>query len=200
MIALELDQQTPEWYAARCGVPSASNFDKIVTTKGEPSKQAQKYLYQLAGERVIGKQEETYQNGFMQRGVELEAEARQFYELVTDSIVQKVGLCFPDESRQYACSPDGFVGIDGGLEIKCPSMAVHIGYVIDNVLPTEYLQQVQGNLLVTGRQWWDFVSYYPGLKPLIVRVERDEKFLAALKLSLELFHQNLEEITKRISK
>ena len=81
MIALELQQQTPEWFAARCGVPSASNFDKIVTTKGEPSKQAQKYLWQLAGERVTGKQEESFTSGHMQRGIELEAEARQFYEL-----------------------------------------------------------------------------------------------------------------------
>lgn len=198
MIALELQQQTPEWFAARCGVPSASNFDKIVTTKGEPSKQAQKYLWQLAGERVTGKQEESFTSGHMQRGIELEAEARQFYELVSDVVVQTVGICYPNENKKYSCSPDGLVGEDGGLEIKCPSMAVHVGYLIEGVLPTEYFQQVQGNLLVTGRKWWDFVSYYPGLKPLMLRVYRDEEFIKKLDLALENFCEELDAVTKRI--
>ena len=171
-------QGTPEWFQARCGIPSASNFDKIITTKSEPSKQAEKYLYKLAGERVSKTIEESYQNGAMLRGTEMEDEARKLYELVTDNVVEKVGFCVTDDDRA-GCSPDGLIGTDGGMEIKCPNMATHVGYLIDGKLPTDYFQQVQGGLYVTGRKWWDFVSYFPAIKPFIIRVERDEKFITA---------------------
>jgi len=77
-------------------------------------------------------------------------------------------------------------------------MPVHVGYVLDNVLPTDYIQQVQGNLLVTGRKWWDFLSYYPGIKPLLIRVKPDKKFQAILKAELERFCVELKQITERI--
>jgi len=198
MRIIQVEQGSPEWHAARCGVPSASNFDMIVTTKGEPSKQAQKYLYRLAGEIVSGNSEETYQNGAMQRGRELEAEARKLYEFMTGLTVAQVGFCIADGDFAYGCSPDSLVGDDGGLEIKCPTMPVHVGYVLDNVLPTDYIQQVQGNLLVTGRKWWDFLSYYPGIKPLLIRVKPDKKFQAILKAELERFCVELKQITERI--
>jgi len=196
MKILDIQQQTPEWYQAKVGIPSSSNFDKIITTKGEPSKQSQKYLYKLAGEFVAGKSEETYQNASMLRGVELEAEARQCYELITGETVKQIGLCIADEG--YACSPDGIVGDDGLLEIKCPLAATHVGYLLKNNLPSDYFQQVQGQLLVTGRKWCDFMSYYPGIKPLIIRVERNEKFITALKVELEIFCNELKEIVNKI--
>jgi hypothetical protein len=198
MITVDVEQGSEAWFAVRCGIPTASCFDKLVTSKGEPSKQAEKYLFQLAGERVTGKPEEGFKNDFMQRGNDREQEARNFYTVVTDSPIQKVGVCFPDEKRKYACSPDGLVGSDGGIEIKCPSMAVHVGYLLAGKMPVEYFQQVQGSLLVTGRKWWDFVSYYPGIKPVIIRIHRDESFLKALTIELEVFSKNLEEITLKI--
>lgn len=198
MRVIDCIQGTPEWTAARRGVPSASAFDKIITTKGEPSKQRQKYLYQLAGECVSGIVEETYQNGAMLRGKEMEDEARQLYSLINGVEVQQVGFCVVDGDLAFGCSPDSLVGEDGGLEIKCPQMATHVSYLLDNVLPTDYIQQVQGNLLVTGRKWWDFMSYYPGLKPLIIRVQRDEKLLKSLKIELELFCEQLKNIIEKI--
>lgn len=198
MITLDFAQGTPEWFAARCGVPSASNFDMIVTTKGEPSKQREKYLYRLAGERVSGKPEETYQNGAMQRGIEMEAEARKLYELAKDVEVAQVGICFPDKKRLYAASPDGLIGDDGLLEIKCPLIHTHVGYLINGELPTEYFQQTQGQLLVTEHKFVDFVSYYPGLRPLIVRVERDNNFLEKLEIELISFNKDLETLTEKI--
>ena len=195
MRIIDCQQGTPEWYAARCGRPTASSFDKILTSKGEPSKQRTKYLYQLAGETITGKPEESYSNGAMQRGQELEAEARNFYELVTGDTVQQVGFCLSDG---YGCSPDGLVGEKGGLEIKCPSIAVHVSYLLDGKLPIEYFQQVQGNLLVTGREWWDFVSYYPGIKPLLIRVERDHGFINLLRKELETFCSELVELIEKI--
>lgn len=199
MLILQLEQQSLEWQAERLGKPTASNFDKLITTKGEPSKQAQKYLWKLAGERVSGTSEETYQNSFMQRGVEMESEARAFYELTHDIQVQRVGIVYPNEDKKYACSPDGLVGEDGGLEIKCPIVSTHVGYLLDGNIPTEYIQQVQGNLLITGRKWWDFLSYYPGLKPLVIRVYRDENFIKKLSAALDVFCDELNTVAKKIA-
>jgi putative phage-type endonuclease len=200
MIVVDVIQGSPEWNTARLGIPTASGFDRIVTTKGEPSKQALKYMYQLAAERITGVKEETYQNAAMQRGTEMEAEARAMYELMTGNEVDIVGVCYPDENKLYGCSPDGLISKDKSLEIKCPGSAVHVGYLLDGGLPTEYFQQVQGQLLVTGRKWVDFFSFYPGIKPLLIRVERDEKFIKALMVELEVFCKELDKTTERIRK
>ena len=167
-------------------------------TTGAPSKQKKKYLYQLAGETVAGKSEETYQNAAMQRGIELENEARSLYELVSGESVVQVGLCVSDGKAGYAASPDGFVGEDGLLEIKCPLISTHVGYLLANETPNDYFQQMQGQLLVTGRKWLDFMSYYPGLKPLILRVEPDKKFQKALAVELEVFCSELDDIVAKI--
>jgi len=198
MIAENHTQGSPEWAKARLGIPTASSADKIVTMAGVASKQRQKYLYQLAAERITGIKEETYQNGAMQRGIEMEAEARSMYELMTGSTVEQVGICYPDEKKSWGCSPDGLVGKDGALEIKCPSSAVHVGYLLEGTLPSDYFQQTQMQLLVTGRKWVDFFSFYPGLKPLLIRVKPDEKFQKALRIELEVFCKELDEVTKKI--
>lgn len=198
MRLVDCEQKTPEWYAARCGIPTASGFDKIITTKGEQSKQRTKYMYQLAGERVAGVSEETYQSAAMIRGIEIEEEARDFYEFTTGEIVTKVGFCV-SECGRFGASPDGLVGEDGLLEIKCPTLAVHVGYLLENKLPTDYFQQTQGQLLVTGRKWSDFISYYPGIKPLMLRVFPDGGFHQLLGAELSGFCAELEQIILRIS-
>jgi hypothetical protein len=195
MKIIDVVQGTPEWFAAKCGVPSASNFDKLLTSSGQPSKQHTKYLYRLAGETITGIAEESYQSAAMVRGIELEAEARELYQLISGKEVKEVGFCL---SNGYGASPDGFVGKNGLVEIKCPSMAIHIGYLLSNTLPMEYFQQCQGQLLITGRKWVDFVSYYPGLKPLIIRVKREGKFLTALQAELEVFCSELKDLVKKL--
>lgn len=198
MKIIDCIQGSPQWMAARLGIPSASNFDKIITTKGDPSKQRTKYLYQLAGERVSGKAEETYQNDTMIHGQKMEAEARNLYAMCTKKMVVQVGFCMDDEEK-YGASPDSLVGENGGLEIKCPLMATHVGYLLDGKFPMDYFQQVQGNLLVTGRDWWTFESYFPAIKPFIVRVERYEKFIKKLALELLSFTQELDDVVKKIT-
>ena len=198
MITLDLIQGQPEWFAAKCGIPSTSNFDKIVTSTGAPSKQREKYLWQLAGERVSGKVAETYNNAIMEKGIEMEGEARNLYEILKDVKVEQVGICYPDEKKLCAASPDGLVGKDGLLEIKCPLIYTHVGYLLKNELPMDYFEQTQGQLYVTGRKWVDFVSYYAGIKPLIIRCVRDEKFIKALAVELEVFCKSLDEITNKI--
>ena len=198
MIIESVVQGTPEWQTARLGIPTSSNFDKLITTKGDQSKSRLKYMYQLAAERITGVKEETYQNGAMQRGIQMEEEARNMYELITGNTVTIVGVCYPNKKKPYGCSPDGLVGDDGAIEIKCPTSAVHVGYLLEGALPTDYIQQIQGQLLVTGRKWVDFFSFYPNLKPLLIRVTPDEKFQKALAVELNKFVSELDEITKKI--
>ena len=203
MIISEFKQLSDEWFCERAGLPTASNFDKIVTSKGEPSKQAKKYMYQLAGECITGQKEESYTNSAMQRGIELEDEARSLYEIATGYSVETVGLCWKDDKKLVGASPDGLIndpeGVEGCLEIKCPSMAVHVEYLLADKLPTAYFQQVHGQMYVTGALYCSFVSYYPGMKPLIYRVERDEEFMGKLESELDKFCNELKETTRRLA-
>ena len=196
MKVLELEQRSPEWYKARCGIPTASEFDKIITTSGKQSTQRKKYLYQLAGERLGGIVDESYQSFAMLQGIEKESEARALYKLIVKP-VQEVGFCLSDCGR-FGCSPDGLVEGDGLVEIKCPLISTHVGYLLENDVPTDYYVQVQGQLLVTGREWVDFVSYFPGLKPLIIRETPDDTFQRLLKNELETFTAELDELVKKL--
>jgi hypothetical protein len=155
-------------------------------------------MHQLAGECVTQVKENGYQSTAMTRGIEVESEAISFYELTNDVKVERVGLCYLDEQKKVGASPDGLVGDDGMIEIKCPEIHTHVSYLINGGLEMAYFQQCQGQLFVTGRRWVDLVSYYPGLKPLIIRVERDEKFIKALKWELNLFCDALDELVEKI--
>ena len=197
MIILDCKQLDETWWKAKCGLPSAGSFDQIVTSKGEPSKQKQKYLYQLAGELVSGIKPESYTNQAMLRGIEMESEARKYFEFVNDVEVNQVGLVYYDEQKQFSCSPDGLLE-DAGLEIKCPLIHTHVGYLLENKLPTDYFQQVQGSMFVTGFNFWNFLSYYPGLPSLMIQVERDEKFIEKLKAEISKFCFELAEITTKL--
>lgn len=178
---------------ARVSIPTASIFDKLITSKGALSTSRAKILYQLAGERLLGAKEETYQNAAMTRGIELEGEARLLFQMMTGLEVREVGLCYYDKRKDRACSPDGLIGETEGLEIKCPSLAVHIEYLIANKVPTKYFSQIQGSLYITGYERWHFFSYYPGIKPLHIIVERDEIWIAKLGKILDEFVIELDK-------
>ena len=195
MKIIDCDQRSPEWHQARSGVPSASEFDKIVTSDGSPSKQRQKYMYELVGQKLGALPEESYTNKAIENGILREADAREMYSRDVKPVVQ-VGFCIHDEG--YGCSPDGLVEEDGLVEIKCPILSTHIEYLIKQKLPTDYVQQVQGQLLVTGRKYNDFVSYFPGLRPLVVRCYRDEVFISRLRAELLKFITELNELTEKL--
>jgi len=197
MKILDCKQGSPEWFAARCGLPTSSNFDKILTSDGKPSKQREKYLYTVAGEKVSGIKEDTYQSFAMQKGIEKEAEARDYYKMLYDVEVQEVGFCLADNGL-YGCSPDGLIGKDGGVEIKCPLIHTHVSYLVKGKLLEDYFQQAQGSLFVTGRKWWDIMSYYAGLKPVIIRVLPDKTFFKALEVELEIFCLDLKNLVEKI--
>ena len=196
MKKIECEQGSPEWLTARLGVPSASQFSKIVTGKGGKSTQVEAYINQLVAEELTGETTFVYVNEHMKRGTELESDARELYEALTGNTVQEVGFCLHD-TVNAGCSPDGLVGEDGGLEIKCPAPATHVEWVKAGVLPSKHLQQIMGCLWITGRQWWDFMSYHPTMKPLIVRVERDEEYIAELEKcvtkTVKLIKENVDK-------
>lgn len=196
-----ITQGTPEWFREHAGKPGASSFNKIVTTKGEPSKQAKDYALQLAGEYLLGTVEQGYISHAMQIGIEREEEARNRFEWERDIEVKQVGMVYLDERKDRLCSPDGLIyetdSIEG-FECKCPILKTHIKYLLDGKLPTEYYTQVQGSLYITGVSYWWFMSYYPGLEPLIIRVERNEKFIEKLDKALDDFCFEIVKIIKKL--
>lgn len=185
MKVFNFEQRSEVWVKARLGIFTASKFDKIITPTGKPSTQVKDYIYDKIAETITGEIEEVYQSEAMIRGSELEKDAIQAYQESSFNIVTSVGFCL---EGYYGCSPDGFVGNDGLIEVKCPLRKNHFKYLIEKELPTMYIPQVQGNLLVTGRSWCDFISYYPGIGKnslFVKRVYRDDQFINKLEKELD---------------
>ena len=155
-------QGTTEWRAARLGIPTASQFKRILQPKKmQLSASANDYIYELVAEWVIGQPCDGFHGAFMERGTDMEDEAVRFYELETGLDTREVGFVVRDDGM-VGCSPDRLIGNKGGLEIKVPSAQNHIKYLLDpDLLYEEYKLQVQGGLLISGRDWWDIESYNP---------------------------------------
>jgi hypothetical protein len=195
MIRYDMPQGSAEWRSARMGVPTASSFHRIITPKtAKPSAQADAYLHELLAELMLGRPLDSPAYPWMQRGNELEEEAANWYEFERDVAAEVVGFCTTDDSR-YGASPDRLVGDEGLLELKCPSPAVHVGYLLfpQRGVDAEYRCQVQGQMLVTKRKWCDVVSYHPELPKVIVRVERDEDYIALMSAALDNFCAQLAD-------
>ena len=198
MITVECEQGSQAWLNARLGIPTASQFDRILSPKTlKPSASAEGYRHELLAEWLLGEPIDTVNTEWMQRGIELEPRAVQFYEFQRDIETTRIGFCLTDD-RLAGCSPDRLVGDDGGLEIKCPSAKVHVGYLIDGVAGA-HIAQVQGCMWVTGRAWWDVMSFNPSLPPSLVRVQRDAKFMAALDEALPAFTTKLGEMREKLT-
>lgn len=202
MRVINCEQYSTEWWEARRGIPTASAFDRIITAKtGKLSAGALGYAFELVADLAqLGPEpwlnEPGYESAAMKRGTQTEHEARRFYEMERDVDVQRVGFCITD-AGDAGCSPDGLVGESGGLELKCPLLKTHVGYLYRGGLPDEYKPQVHGSLIVTGREWWDFLSYAPGLPPLLVRVEPDD-YTESLRHCLAEFQQILAEVKAKV--
>ena len=189
MIIVDCEQGSPEWFEARCGVPTASSFDKIITPTGKPSTQARAYMYDLIAERFTQDKTFTEPTEWMLRGVELETEARGWYEFIKGEVDQ-VGFVLRDD-KLAGCSPDGIS--EGGLEIKCPKPGVHVQYMLSNQIPTKYIPQVQGCMWICEREWWDFVSYHPLMPSFLTRVYRDDKYIAEMEKQILEFSSRLQD-------
>lgn len=170
-----VEQGSPDWFSLRCGKPTASNFSRLVDSKGKPSKSLAGYANELAGELFAGRTLDQFEgNAWMNRGKEMEAEAIKLYAFTTAADVQRVGFVTADDDAA-GCSPDALVDADGGLETKCLKAEHHIAamtyYQKHGKAPTSYVQQVQGGMLICQRTWWDLMFFHPDMPPLIIRHE-----------------------------
>lgn len=200
MIIDSSPQGSPEWLQARCGVLTASEFSKLITPTGKPTtgKTRQDYLLEIANERLTGVPAgESFVSSWMERGTELEPDARAFYEFLTSNTVTQAGLIYRDEEKRVGASVDGLINDDGNQEIKCPKLSTHLRYILDGELPREYKPQVQGQLLVTGRRYCDFISYHPGAyrQGFIITVQRDEEFIEQLSDELDRALAEIDQLT-----
>ena len=155
-------------------------------------------MYSLAAERVSGRKDETFSSASMAEGILREQESRMIYAMTQRVEVVEVGFCLEDRGR-WGCSPDGLVGDDGLVELKNPMGKTAVEYLLKGTLPSTYFHQVQGQMMVTERAWCDFVSHYPGLPLLVLRVERDEGFIQKLEAELAIFSEELDAICGRLN-
>lgn len=187
------DQGSADWYACRAGIPTASMFS-VVMAKGEGKTRA-KYLRELAGEILTEECAESYSNPHMDRGKAMEDDARRLYAFMTDAEPVQVGFI---RNGRKGASPDSLVGDNGGLEIKTALPHIQIDRLERDRLPPEHVAQVQGGIWVSEREWWDFVSFWPKLPMLRVRVYRDEAYIKTMSDEVDRFNDELADLVDRI--
>jgi len=202
MYISEHEQGSSEWFADRLGVATASMFSDVMTPK-QMKRAKSAYIYELAAEALTKEDQSSFTgNDHTDRGNELEDTARKWYEFMFDVEALEVGLCKPEIDSQYGCSPDSLIGDEGGLEIICPELKTHIKYFVNNEVPDEYKAQVYGCLFVTGRDWWDFVSYHTKAEPFVIRTTKDDegylKWKSAFEKILPEFLNDLNEMINKL--
>lgn len=195
-----MEQRTDEWYVARLGRATASNFGKVLAKiKTGEAADRRNYRAQLVIERLTGNRQEGYSNAAMQWGTEQEPFARIAYMADRGVDVQEVGF-IQHATLMAGCSPDGLIAADGLIEIKCPVSATHIETLKTQHMPLEHMPQVQGQMWIAGRQWCDFVSYDPRmpekLQMFVQRIPRDDQYIKALAFEVERF---LEEVAAEVT-
>jgi hypothetical protein len=199
MIIHDVAQGTTAWLQLRCGIPTASCFDSILTPGGEkgiPKKSGQwdKYMNHLLAERMLGAPIDGFKSQWMERGSELEHRAVASYELANECDTERIGFVTTDDGL-VGCSPDRFIIGEpkGLLEAKAPTPAVHVAYLRHAAgASVEYKVQLQGQLWVCERDWVDIVSFHPGLADASFRVVRDDVFIKELEAHVRAFSYQLE--------
>lgn len=184
---LTMEQGTPEWHAARCGVITASEFDSVLAKgkAGAPSKTRATYMRRKVGELITGQVDGGFGgNAHTERGHAMEPDARNLWAFTTGLEFEPVGFM---RRGPVGCSPDSLVGAEGLLEIKTKLPHLHLELLDDDAVPNEHTAQIQGQLWVSGRQWCEFVSYWPGLPIFIKRVQRDDTYIARLAIEVADF-------------
>lgn len=197
-IHTEFQQNSLFWLNARAGVVTASEFDNLLTPKFKvrEGQMVNTYLARKLAEKWIGPLP-----GFstidMEFGKILEEEAKPFYTLTFSEEIQDVALITSDDGK-IGCSPDGLIGEDGGIEIKCPEPTNHVKYLLAGCLPDDYAAQVHGSMFVTGRDWWKFMSYRRGFPPFVIVIKRDEEIQEAIAEALGEFLPKLDAAYGRL--
>jgi len=198
----EIIQGSPEWFAQRCGKATASRISDIVAkTKSGYSTSRANYMAQLVVERMTNQVAESYTNAAMEWGIENEGFARANYESKMNLLVTETGAIDHPTILKSAASPDGLVGDDGCLEIKCPHTATHIDTLLGDEVAKKYYDQMQWQMACAERDWCDFVSFDPrmpeGLQLFIKRVPRSNLYIAELEGEVIQF---LAEVDDKVNK
>lgn len=188
----EIAQGSDEWHALRLGKVTASRVaDVIAKTKTGWAASRANYAAELIAERLTGKPTEGFTNAAMQWGTDQEPNARLAYEFMHDVNVEQVAFVFHPKIQDSGASPDGLVGDDGLVEIKCPNTATHIDTMIKQEVPAKYITQMMWQMACTGRKWCDFVSFDPRLPEtmqlFVKRIERDDAVIDALETQVQVF-------------
>jgi len=197
-------QGSDEWLNMRLGKITASRFKDVMTNGrgGAPSKTAESYMIELAIESITGKSLPFFENDAMRHGTETEPQARAMYELISGNDVLEVA--FIEHNDFVGVSPDGLIGNDGLIEIKCPTTKMQVERYLNNVgLPDDYKWQVHGQIWVAEREWCDFLSFDDRIDTaaqyLCTRVYRDEKLIKELQEKVDIFTTNLQEMIAKLS-
>jgi hypothetical protein len=193
----DLAQGSPEWFATRAGIPTASRFADVMAKGrgGAESLTRAKYLRQLAGEIITGTPTEEFTNPALERGKEMEAEAREHYAFVQNTEPELVGFV---RNGQKGCSPDALIGSDGALEIKTKRADILIDVLLRDEFPPEHKAQCQGVLWVAEREFIDICCYWPRMPVFIKRAVRDNGYIANLAGEVDRFNDELAAIVERL--
>ena len=193
---LACEQRSDEWYRARLGIPTASEFKAILSNgrKGEPSKTRLSYMRRLAGEIITQQPGETFESAAMIRGREMEDEARNFYIFMRDAEPEYVGFI---RNGRKGCSPDSLLSDDGMLEIKTQRADLLIETILKDEFPSEHKAQGQGQLWVAEREWLDLLVYWPGMPMFVKRINRDEKYIKGLSEAVDAFTEELDAMVEK---
>ena len=200
-----MDQGSDEWFAIRIGKVTASRVaDIIAKTKSGYSTSRDNYMAQLVCERLTNQKAESFTNAAMQHGTETEPLARAAYEALKDVLVDEVGFVPHPTIKMAGASPDGFVGQDGLIEIKCPNTATHIDTLLSESVPTKYFTQMQFQMACTGREWCDFVSFDnrlpEELQLFVKRVPRDDVYIRLIEAEIVQFLAELDDKIEKLMK
>ena len=195
---IDCEQGSPEWFQARLGIPTASEFATVMASGrgGGESKQRRTYMLKLIGERMTGEPTESYTNFHMERGKIMEEEARSAYSFLTDMTPELVGFI---RNCNKGCSPDSLIDNNGLLEIKTKLPHLHLAVLLDDSMPAEHMAQVQGQIWVAEREWCDFVSYWPKLPIFVKRIYRDDEYIKKLSSEVDRFIDEMNTIQSKFN-
>jgi len=195
-----MQQGSDEWFAARLGCVTASRAaDVMAKTKSGYGASRASYMAQIITERLTERPTDGFTNAAMQWGTETEPQARMAYELMTGEAVEETGFVPHPSIKHFGASPDGLVGSDGLIEIKCPNTSTHINTLLSDKVPAKYIKQMQVQMICTEREWCDFVSFDPrltgDLNYWMARVHRDDDLCKDIETEVIAF---LEETNMKL--
>lgn len=201
----QIEQRSDDWFAARLGKATASRIVDVMATlkTGKPAATRENYAAQLVAERLTGSKADSFTNAAMQWGVDMEAEARAAYaEHIGDQPVE-IGFIDHPTIAMSGASPDGLVGFDGMLEIKCPNTATHIATLRGGAIDRKYLLQMQWQMACAEREWCDFVSYDPrmpeAMRLHVRRVKRDDQLIGEIEQAVTAFLAEIDATVAELS-